>query len=206
MRVRSYSKIELTKIVPLFLDGATEGNSNICNIENRVGAVGFIGVIFPEFIVDKLLPLKLIKVDKATGEPLRDANGFCVSCQPDEPGEFIGKIVRGDPVKDFQGYRDPAATKKKILENVFRKGKKGPIFQMLQQFLKKYSSVLGDLYFRSGDILTMDEFGWLYFKDRSGDTFRCTYIHSHTRTFCLPVSIYYFLNHQPYLWQYSSWA
>ena len=130
MRVRSYSKFELTNMVPYFVDGATEGNSNICNIENRVGAVGFIGVIFPEFIVDKLLPLKLIKVDKATGEPLRDANGFCVSCQPDEPGEFIGKIVRGDPVKDFQGYRDPAATKKKILENVFRKGKKGPIFQI----------------------------------------------------------------------------
>ena len=25
---------------------------------------------------------------------------------------------------------------------------------------------------RSGDILIKDEFGWMYFKDRAGDTFR----------------------------------
>ena len=28
------------------------------------------------------------------------------------------------------------------------------------------------MYFRSGDILVKDEFGYLYFKDRKGDTFR----------------------------------
>ena len=142
-----------------FSDGATEGNANMINIENRVGAVGFGAVLFPDFLVDRLLPLKLIKVDKQTGDPLRDANGFCIRCGPHEPGEFIGKIVRGDPVKDFQGYRDPQATKKKILADVFQKG---------------------DLYFRSGDILTSDEFGWLYFKDRAGDTFRYACIHSRT--------------------------
>ena len=27
-------------------------------------------------------------------------------------------------------------------------------------------------FLRSGDILVMDELGWLYFKDRAGDTFR----------------------------------
>ena len=38
-------------------------------------------------------------MDKTTGEPLRDENGFCIKCLPNEEGEFIGKIVRGDPVK-----------------------------------------------------------------------------------------------------------
>ena len=30
----------------------------------------------------------------------------------------------------------------------------------------------GDLYFRSGDLLYADEFGWMYFMDRMGDTYR----------------------------------
>ena len=29
-------------------------------------------------------------------------DGFCIRCAPGEAGEFIGKIVRGDPIKDFQ--------------------------------------------------------------------------------------------------------
>ena len=86
---------------------------------------------------------------KRSNFELRD--GLCVRCEPNEAGEFIGRIVRGDPIKDFQGYRDAEATKKKVLVDVFKKN---------------------DAYFRSGDVLVRDEFGWLYFKDRSGDTFR----------------------------------
>ena len=63
----------------------------------------------------------------------------------------MGKIVRNHPVRDFHGYADESATRKKLLENVFSKG---------------------DLFFRSGDILVMDDLGWLYFKDRAGDTYR----------------------------------
>ena len=62
-----------------------------------------------------------------------------------EPGEFVGKIVRNHPVRDFHGYADRQATRKKLLMDVFARG---------------------DLYFRSGDLLVMDELGWLYFKDR----------------------------------------
>jgi len=126
--------------------GSTEGNSNIINYENRVGAVGFVSVLFPS-----LLPLGLIKVDQVTGVEIRGPDGLCQRCSPGEPGEFVGQIVKNHPVRDFEGYADKASTRKKILHNVWRQG---------------------DMCFRSGDILTMDEFGWLYFKDRSGDTFR----------------------------------
>lgn len=108
--------------------------------------MGFISVLFPS-----LLPLGLIKVDPVTGQEIRGSDGLCIRSQPGEPGEFVGQIVKNHPVRDFDGYADKAATRKKIVADVWRKG---------------------DMCFRSGDILVMDEFGWLYFKDRSGDTFR----------------------------------
>ena len=118
----------------------------LVNNENVKGAVGFLPVWFP-----KIFPLGLIKVDKETGEEIRDENGLCIRCGPGEPGEWVGEIVRNHPVRDFHGYADESATRKKILNNVWKKG---------------------DMCFRSGDILVMDQFGWIYFKDRVGDTFR----------------------------------
>ncbi|CAL4059398.1 unnamed protein product, partial [Meganyctiphanes norvegica] len=126
--------------------GSTEGNANIINMTGKVGAVGFVSVLFPW-----VYPCALIKIDKETGEPIRNDNGLCIRCKPGEPGEFIGMIVRRDPVRDFHGYADKSASKKKIVENVFKHG---------------------DSAFLSGDILVMDEEGYLYFKDRTGDTFR----------------------------------
>ena len=86
-----------------------------------------------------------------TGDVVRDKNGLCVLCKPGEPGEFIGKIVKNHPSREFDGYVDKKATEKKIAHDVMNKG---------------------DMWFRSGDLLTMDEFGWMYFVDRMGDTFR----------------------------------
>nr|XP_022913758.1 long-chain fatty acid transport protein 1 [Onthophagus taurus] len=125
--------------------GATEGNSNLVNIDSKVGAVGFI----PRY-ARWLYPLELIKCDK-TGEPIRDENGFCIQSEINEPGILIGQISKRKAVNQFSGYADKAATEKKIMRNVFKKG---------------------DEYFNSGDILIRDELGYYYFKDRTGDTYR----------------------------------
>ncbi|XP_043209142.1 long-chain fatty acid transport protein 1-like [Amphibalanus amphitrite] len=126
--------------------GSTEGNANIVNMEGKMGAVGFVPPLVPW-----VYPCKLIKVDEDTGEPLRDENGLCIKCKADEPGEFVGMMIRNNPVRDFHGYADKKATAKKIVHDVDRKG---------------------DCAFRSGDILVADEDGYFYFKDRTGDTFR----------------------------------
>ena len=115
------------------------------NIDGKEGAVGFTSVLFP-FVY----PVRLIKVNEQ-GDVERDKNGLCILCKPGEPGEFIGKIVKNHPSRGFDGYVDKEATQKKIVYDVMGQG---------------------DMWFRSGDLLTMDEFGWMYFNDRMGDTFR----------------------------------
>lgn len=128
------------------LYGSTEGNANVINIDNKVGSVGFMSRIIPT-----IYPVSLIKVEPSTGEPIRDQNGLCIRCEPGEPGEFVGKIISSDPLRQFDGYVNQSATKKKIVRDCFRKG---------------------DMAFLSGDLLVMDENGYLYFMDRTGDTFR----------------------------------
>ncbi|EDW52460.1 long-chain fatty acid transport protein 4 [Drosophila sechellia] len=126
--------------------GATEGNANIMNHDNTVGAIGFVSRILP-----KIYPISIIRADPDTGEPIRDRNGLCQLCAPNEPGVFIGKIVKGNPSREFLGYVDAKASAKKIVKDVFKHG---------------------DMAFLSGDLLVADEKGYLYFKDRTGDTFR----------------------------------
>ncbi len=40
----------------------------------------------------------------------------------DEPGQLVGKIVKGDPLREFDGYVSKDATSKKLCRNVFHKG------------------------------------------------------------------------------------
>ncbi|KAF8796889.1 Long-chain fatty acid transport protein 1 like protein [Argiope bruennichi] len=136
-------RFRINNIIEIY--GATEGNANLVNMFGKVGAVGFL----PRY-VDKLYPVSLIKVDPETHETLRDENGLCIRCKPGEPGEMVGKIT-SNAVSAFDGYANKNDTKKKIIHNCFEKG---------------------DTAFLSGDILVMDELGYLYFVDRIGDTFR----------------------------------
>ncbi|XP_069674178.1 long-chain fatty acid transport protein 4-like isoform X1 [Periplaneta americana] len=126
--------------------GATEGNANIVNIDNKVGAIGFVSRILPV-----VYPISIIKVEPETGEPIRNGKGLCTVCKPGEPGVFVGKINPNNPSRAFLGYVNEKESQKKIVYDVFSKG---------------------DSAFISGDLLVSDEFGYLYFKDRTGDTFR----------------------------------
>lgn len=115
------------------------------NIDSKPGSVGFTSVLLPS-----VYPVCLVRVD-AEGKIIRGTDGLCVKCSPGEPGEFVGKIVQNHPSRGFDGYVDKTATDSKIIRDVLRRG---------------------DSYFRSGDLLYADEFGWMYFMDRMGDTFR----------------------------------
>ncbi|PNF41524.1 hypothetical protein B7P43_G13038 [Cryptotermes secundus] len=127
--------------------GSTEGNANMINPDGQIGAVG----CFPRCVPRSLLPIDLIRVDPNTNIPIRDKRGLCIQCDAGEPGMLVGLISSSNAVRDFHGYVDKKDSSKKILHNVFKRGDKA---------------------FLTGDLLVMDEYGYIYFKDRTGDTFR----------------------------------
>lgn len=126
--------------------GSTEGNANIANTDNTFGAIGFVSRLIPS-----IYPISIIRVDPETCEPIRNENGLCTRCNPGEPGVIVGKIIESNPSRQFLGYVNHKDSEKKVVRDVFEKG---------------------DAAFLSGDLLVCDEWGYLYFKDRTGDTFR----------------------------------
>ncbi|HLI21134.1 MAG TPA: long-chain-acyl-CoA synthetase, partial [Stellaceae bacterium] len=136
--------------VPQILEfyAATEGSVSLYNCEGKPGAIGRV----PPFLAQRF-PVALIRVDAETGAPLRDAEGRCIACGPDEIGEALGRIVASSdsPARNFDGYTDAAASERKVLSDVFAPG---------------------DRWFRTGDLMRKDAAGYFYFVDRIGDTFR----------------------------------
>jgi fatty-acyl-CoA synthase len=136
--------------IPLIVEfyAATEGNVSLFNFDGKEGAVGRL----PWFVAGRF-PTKVVRFDVERQQPVRDANGFCIECDDDEAGEVIGKIMKdaSKPGQRFEGYAGSAETEKKILHDVFEKG---------------------DVWFRTGDLMRRDAYGYFYFVDRIGDTFR----------------------------------
>uniref|UniRef100_A0A8C0G5C0 Arachidonate--CoA ligase n=1 Tax=Chelonoidis abingdonii TaxID=106734 RepID=A0A8C0G5C0_CHEAB len=126
--------------------GATECNCSLGNFDNNVGSCGFNSRILPG-----IYPVTLVRVDEDTMELIRGPDGLCIPCKPGEPGQLVGRIIQSDPLLHFDGYLNQSATSKKIAHDVFTKG---------------------DLTYLTGDVLVMDEYGYMYFRDRTGDTFR----------------------------------
>ena len=63
----------------------------------------------------------MIQIDEEMN-PIRDLNGFCIECKAGEKGLLIGLISK-HPLNAFNGYaNNPEASKKKIIENIFKKG------------------------------------------------------------------------------------
>jgi fatty-acyl-CoA synthase len=141
--------------IPRILEfyAATEGNVSLYNVEGKVGAIGRV----PAFLSHRF-PLALVKFDRESNTPIRDADGFCIRCATDEAGEAIGRI-RGGAGRaggrhtggEFEGYTDADASEKKIIRDVFERG---------------------DAWYRTGDLMRRDVSGFFYFVDRVGDTFR----------------------------------
>jgi len=135
--------------IPQILEfyAATEGNFSLYNVEGRPGAIGRV----PPMLVHRF-PAALVQLDAEFGAPLRNADGLCIACDHGDIGEAIGRIGTAERGGGrFEGYTDAAETEKKILRDVFAEG---------------------DAWFRTGDLMRLDEQGYFYFVDRLGDTFR----------------------------------
>jgi fatty-acyl-CoA synthase len=135
--------------IPQILEfyAATEGNFSLFNVEGKVGAVGRV----PPLLAHRF-PAAIVKVDAESGSPVRGDEGLCVACARGEAGEAIGRIGTADQGGGrFEGYTNAAESEKQILRDAFARG---------------------DAWFRTGDLMMVDEQGYFHFIDRVGDTFR----------------------------------
>ncbi len=136
--------------IPRILEfyAATEGGVSLFNVEGEPGAIGRI----PPYLAHRFSPA-LVRFDVDKGEPVRNEQGYCIRCAPNEPGEALAKVL--DDMSNlgsrFEGYTDKQASEKRLLRNVFEQG---------------------DKWVRTGDLMKRNEKGFYFFVDRIGDTFR----------------------------------
>ena len=101
--------------------------------------------------MEMMYGLKLVQYDINNDEHRLDNHGKHMLCSVGQVGELL-VAIQTRPGRTFSGYyKNPKATERKILRNVFKKD---------------------DMYMRTGDLLKRDADRRWYFVDRIGDTFR----------------------------------
>jgi fatty-acyl-CoA synthase len=140
------SRFRIPEILEFY--AATEGGVSLFNVEGKCGAIGRI----PSYLAHRFSPA-LVRFDVDKNAPVRDEDGFCVRCSPNEIGEALGQVLddASNVGSRFEGYTSKEASEKRILRGVFKPG---------------------DAWVRTGDLMRKDEQGFFYFVDRIGDTFR----------------------------------
>ena len=123
--------------------GSSEGNVSFLNLLNKDKTIGAA-----------ITKVALVQYDAENDAIVRDINGHCIEVPVGEPGLLLGEI---NARAGFDGYTDPDATAKKIVENVLSEG---------------------DRWFNTGDLIRQVDVGFalglkhFQFVDRTGDTFR----------------------------------
>ena len=105
-------------------------------------------------------------------EPMRhEKSKLCVRCKTGERGLLLGMISKSI-LHAFDGYvNNQAGTNKKIVDDVYKRGDRAFNTGMCSTARSSRTN-------RSrpsacaGDVMVADKYGYLYFCDRTGDTFR----------------------------------
>uniref|UniRef100_V9KD18 long-chain-fatty-acid--CoA ligase n=1 Tax=Callorhinchus milii TaxID=7868 RepID=V9KD18_CALMI len=124
--------------------GATEGNLCFMNYTGKLGSVGRVSFVHKRFI-----PYELVKYDAQKEEALRNEHGLCEKVNKGQTGLLISPITKRNPFSGYAGNK--RFTDQKLMKDVFK---------------------IGDLYFNTGDLMSESHDGFIYFRDRIGDTFR----------------------------------
>ena len=104
----SLSGMKLRSRPSLHFYASTEGNANLVNNCQVVGACGVV-----PFFLSWIYPVMLAR-DATTGRAQAVSAG--------EPGELLGLIKADDPSRRFDGYTDRAASAAKVARDVRRPG------------------------------------------------------------------------------------
>uniref|UniRef100_A0A0A9Z8P7 Long-chain fatty acid transport protein 1 n=1 Tax=Lygus hesperus TaxID=30085 RepID=A0A0A9Z8P7_LYGHE len=124
-------------------------------------------------------PFRVVKYDECTQEIWRDTHhGYSRRVGVHEVGEILGEIVNGFDLfalRRFDGYHHSKTSfdgndNKSSIHNGSSAGEDHHTAQKIVRHVLWPSA--NSTFFRSGDLVMFDKFGFVTFIDRVGDTFR----------------------------------